>query len=275
MNDAPSPHWPERMVALGCGHMAGAMIARWLEAGLPPQALTVVRPSGTAVAPGVRVVRSADELAGEGAPDVLLIGTKPQLWGEVRSVAQALSGDATLVLSIMAGPTLASLRADLPGREVVRLMPNLPVRFGKGVVAVHPPLARGEDRWLAALLLPLGHVEPLADEAAFEAVTALAGCGPAFVFRYVDAMAAAGERLGLGGEQAAALARATLVGAAAQLAADEDATPTALADRVASKGGSTRAGLDRLDRDGALQGLLAETLEAARARGRELAESPR
>ena len=258
------------MVSIGCGNMAGAMLARWLEVGMPPDRVEVVRPSGAPVADGVRVVRDHAELLDGRSTDVILIGTKPQLWDEVRDAVRALATPDSLILSIMSGVRLDRLRQELPEGSVVRLMPNLPVRYGAGVVA---RLGDGRDQQallLSRLLSPLGHVETVNDESVFEAVTALAGCGPAFVYRFVDALADAGADLGLAPDRAAALARATLIGAAAQLGADSQVSPAELADRVASPGGSTRAGLDRLDADASLSRLIAETLRAARDRSRAL-----
>ena len=154
-------------------------------------------------------------------------------------------------------------------------MPNLPVAIGKGVVALHAAAidtaTRDElDRWMA----PLGLVEWIADEAQFDDVTALAGCGPGFVFRFADALAQAGAALGLPADQAARLALATLRGSAI-MAADADVAPAVLADRVASPGGSTRQGLNVLDRDEALVRLLTETLAASAARNRDMAAAAR
>ena len=126
------------------------------------------------------------------------------------------------------------------------------------------------NKKLAALMAPLGLVEWTADEAMFGAVGTLEGCGPAFLFRFIDALAKAGEALGIPADQAARLALATIDGAAS-MASGSDATPAILADRVASPGGSTRQGLNVLDRDDALIRLMTETLQAAERRGREMA----
>ena len=127
---------------------------------------------------------------------------------------------------------------------------------------------------VTAWMRPLGHVEWIADEARFDDVTALAGCGPGFVFRFADALAQAGAALGLPADQAARLALATLEGAAV-MAADADAPPATLADRVASPGGSTRQGLNVLDRADGLVALLTDTLAASARRNREMAAETR
>ena len=153
--------------------------------------------------------------------------------------------------------------------------PNLPVSIGKGAVALH---GSGDlDPWrdrIDALMAPLGLIEWVADERDLDIVTALGGSGPAFLYRFVDALAAAAAALGLPGDQSARLALATVEGAAL-LAAGADEPPRALADRVASPGGSTREGLDILDRDDALTKLIAETLAAATRRNREMAAAAR
>ncbi|HYZ47578.1 MAG TPA: NAD(P)-binding domain-containing protein, partial [Sphingomonas sp.] len=175
---------------IGCGNMAGAMLRRWLEAGLPPKAVTVVRPSGIAPAPGVRTLRAVPP--GEAPPRVLLLGVKPQKLDEVARAVATASGPETLVVSILAGTELEALRARLPSvGAVVRAMPNLPVAIGRGVVALYGDA--GERRAeLETLIGALGLVEWVATEAQFEAVTSLAGCGPAFLFRFISALAEGG-----------------------------------------------------------------------------------
>lgn len=259
----------ERILLFGCGAMAGAMLSRWLEAGLSPELVTVVRPSGAAVAAGVRVVTA---LPDDVRPNLVLLGVKPAMLGEVEEdVRSAVRRGGARLLSILAGVTQARLRARFAEAGlVVRAMPNLPVALGEGVVALHAPEADADDRaMLETLHRPLGLVEWIADERDYDAVTALAGSGPAFLYRFIDALARGGQALGLDEAQAERLALATVAGSA-RLAASEEVHPAVLADRVASKGGSTRAGLDRLDADGALDRLVAETLAAATERNRQM-----
>jgi pyrroline-5-carboxylate reductase len=153
---------------------------------------------------------------------------------------------------------------------MVRAMPNLPVAIGKGVVALHGARIPGIDD----LMAPLGLVEWIDDEGLFDRGTVLSGCGPAFVYRFIDALAEAGTALGLPAEQAQRLAIATVEGAGL-LAAEADAPPSVLADRVASPGGSTRQGLNVLDRDDALKALVGETLAASARRTAEMAAEAR
>lgn len=245
------------------------MLRRWLDAGLPPRAVTVVRPSGVAPAPGVRTVTAIPR--NEAPPRVLMLGVKPQKLVEVADAVAAVVGPETLLISILAGTELASLRARFPGAgAVVRAMPNTPVAIGRGVVALH-----GDSRpEIEALMRPLGLVEWIDDEDAFGLITALAGSGPAFLFRFVSALAAAGADFGLDRAQALRLAIATVDGAAGLALASPD-DPAVLADRVASPGGMTRKGLDVLDEGAALDRLIRRTIDATARRGREMAEETR
>lgn len=259
------------ILIFGCGTMAGAMLTRWIATGLDPAKVVAVRKSGTPVGSGVRTVSTSGKIK---PPAILLIGVKPQLFASVASDIERLAGSETLVVSIMAGIPLEDLSLALPrAAAIVRVMPNMPVASGEGVIATVGD-AGARAKQLKALLAPLGHVHAMSDEAGFNLVTALTGCGPAFVYRFVGAMAGAAMRLGLDPADADVLARATVAGAANTLAASPE-TPMALADAVASPGGMTQAGLDVLDSDGRLAALMAETLRTARERGRELAAAAR
>jgi pyrroline-5-carboxylate reductase len=242
------------------------MLSRWLESGLDAARVTAIRKSGVAPAAGVLTKKTARGLS---APDILLIGIKPQQFSKLKSAIAAIAGKDTLLLSIMAGVTLETLADAFPDAgRIVRLMPNMPVAEGRGIVARFGD-AGGHGPSLDRLLAPLGHVQPVADERSFDLVTALTGCGPAFTFRFAAALAAAGERLGIPADEAETLARLTVAGAASSMAATTEPL-SGLAAAVASPGGMTQAGLDILDTDGALMQLLTDTLRAARDRGSEL-----
>lgn len=267
----PAAPWPERIVFIGCGNMAGAMLERWLACGLPPANVLVIRPSGRPVAGGVAVERRLGQAPAPGT--LILLGCKPQQLADVAADLTGQLGPQVSLLSILAGVPLARLRAAFPQvGPIVRCMPNLPVRIGKGVAILHAATETDAAARTQAtdLCARLGLVEWLDDEALFDAATALSGCGPAFVYRFIDALAAAGARLGLDPAAAARMALATVEGAALSAAAGEG-SPAAMADAVASKGGMTREGLDVLDRADGIAGLLAETLRAARDRGAALA----
>ncbi|HEX8555721.1 MAG TPA: pyrroline-5-carboxylate reductase dimerization domain-containing protein [Sphingomonas sp.] len=260
---------PGRMLMVGCGNMGRAMLDRWLASGLDPAQVTVVSPSGRAMPAGVEVVGAIPD---GGGFDMVVLALKPQQLGAIRRVDL---GSPRLLLSILAGVEVSTLALLCPGAAVVRAMPNLPVRIGRGVTALYSDSTDAGARATAeALARPLGLSEWIDDEARFEAVTALAGCGPGFVFRFADALAAAGAALGLPADQAMRLALATLEGSAI-MAAAADATPRMLADRVASPGGSTREGLNILDRDDALVRLMTETLAASARRNAEMAAAAR
>lgn len=263
--------WTAPILMVGCGNMAGAILARWLDCGLPPHKVRVADPSGRAVAPGVAVDAS---LPARLEPSTLvLLGFKPQQFGDVAPDLNARLVPGCAIISMLAGLPLPLLSAKLPAADtIVRIMPNLPVRTGDGTVLTHAA-AGGAPDMLAAigrLLAPLGLVEALADEGDFDLATALSGCGPAYVYRFVDALAGAAVRLGMDEAQALRLALQTVAGAGAT-ALGAAQSPAELADAVASPGGMTRLGLDVLDADESLLALLTDTLRAARDRGAELA----
>jgi pyrroline-5-carboxylate reductase len=259
--------------AIGCGNMGGAMLRRWLDCGLDPRQLTIVRKSGEPFVEGATVL-TAPPPDGP-APALVLLGVKPQMVDLVAPDLTPALAPETMLVSILAGVESAALRRRFATpHAIVRAMPNTPVALGKGVIALageglgHEARARAE-----ALMTPLGLVEWV-DEALFDVVTALAGSGPAFLFRFIDALAEAGADAGLPADQAARLALTTVEGAAA-LAAASPESPRQLADRVASPGGSTRRGLDVLDEPEGLVPLLRNTLTAAILRNREMAAAAR
>lgn len=263
--------WPDHLFLVGCGNMAGQMLSRWLNCGLDPARVTVLRPSGRPVADGVTVV--TDYPAALPAGTTILLGMKPYQIADVAAALAPLCNADTPVISILAGTTLADLRSCLPGaRDIVRAMPNLPVGLGEGVTALFTDATTDAavKADVDALIQPLGLAEWIDDETLFNQVTALSGCGPAFLFRFADALARAGEAIGIPADQAARMALATVQGSAnmAARAADKPAT---LADRVASPGGMTREGLNILDADDRLLTLLTDTLAAARDRGEAMA----
>lgn len=259
---------------LGCGNMAGAMLARWLETGLDPAAVTVIDPYLSEIAAGVRLCAALP--AGEAPPAALMLGVKPQVFAEAAVGVNEVVGRETVLISIMAGIDSATLGAAVPGAGgIVRLMPNLPVALGKGVALLHAPDGDPDLRGLVdSLSQPLGLALWVESESLIDAGTAVSGSGPAFVYRFIDAMAAGAERLGFPADQAERLALATVEGAAA-LAARSAERPSALADRVASPGGTTRAGLNILDKDSAIHDLVGRTLQAAAERAAELAREAR
>jgi pyrroline-5-carboxylate reductase len=262
-----------RLWLVGCGNMGGAMLRRWIETGVIAGRDVDVVNRGDRVLP--EGVRQARELPDGPLPDMVMLGMKPQQLTEIaRDHAARISGVPVLV-SILAGVEEATLAGRFSAGAIVRAMPNLPVGIGKGVVGLHSDSASGAVRdEVADLMAPLGLVEWVPEARLFDAVTALAGSGPGFLYRFIDALADAGAALGLPADQAQRLAVATVEGAGLMAAASED-SPAALADKVASKGGSTREGLNVLDAGDALKSLLRETLAAAERRNAEMAAAAR
>ena len=262
----------DSILLVGCGNMAGAMLQGWLAAGLDPARFAVFDPYAGELPEGVRRL---DALPQGEAFDAILLGVKPQLLAEVAPQVAPLAGAGTTLLSMLAGVELAVLNTNFAqAGTIVRLMPNLSAALGKSPIALaaHGLDASAQEA-VTALLAPLGTPEWI-DEAEFDLVTALAGSGPAFVYRFIDALAQAATELGLPRDQAARLALATVDGAAA-LAAASPYDPGELARRVASPGGVTQAGLDTLDEGGALGALLEATLRSARDRSAEMAAQAR
>ena len=264
----PGPLW-----FVGCGNMGSAMLAGWLASGVDPAHVTVVRPSGRPVAAGVRVLTDFPE---DEVPAIVLLAMKPHQLGEVAPVLAPILDPATKLVSILAGVERASLRVRFPvPATLVRAMPNLPVALGKGVIGLFGDTADLTARAeLIGLMAALGHAEWFEEEQTFDLVTPLAGSGPAFVYRFIQAMAEGAALLGMPPDQARRLAIATVEGAAG-LADHEGAGLAELAARVTSPGGTTQAGLEVLDDGGLLADLVARTLEAAHRRGRELAAAAR
>lgn len=260
----PGPFW-----LIGCGNMAGAMLDGWMAAGMNPQRITVVRPSGKDAGHGIRVLPVLPE---DEVPALVLLGVKPQKLGEVAPVLAPVLEAQTILISILAGTRLPSLHALFPKvGTIIRAMPNTPVRLGKGATGLVTDSGDHAARTLVeGLMTALGTAEWIADEGVFDLVTALSGGGPAFVYRFIDALGRAGAELGLPEDQARRLALATVEGATA-LASERAVTPAMLAERVAAPGGSTRAGLDVLDGGDRLVALVKDTLEAAMRRNEELA----
>ncbi len=264
--------WPASVLLVGCGNMGGAMLAGWLAGGMDPARLTVVDPQLPEAPPGVTLLRALP--AGPFA--MILLGVKPQLLDQIAPAVARLAGPDTVVLSILAGVELDSLAGRFPDAgALVRVMPNLAAAIGKSPIALY---AQGLDgagqQAVTALMTSLGTPEWLADEAQFDLVTALAGSGPAFVYRFIDALARGASALGLDPEQAQRLAVAMVEGAGA-LAAAAPHSPAELARRVASPGGVTQVGLDVLDADSALAVLVKATLKGAAERSAEMAREAR
>jgi pyrroline-5-carboxylate reductase len=262
-----SPQTP--MLVFGCGNMGRAMLDGWLRAGVNPACFVVVDPNARDLPAGVLHVEDSHKLDRHFETAVLAI--KPQLFSVAASDIDRLLKPGALVFSILAGTRLATLEAALPERTILRLMPNLAAAIGKSPMGLFAS-ASPNKALIEQLLSPLGTVFWLPSEDQMDAVTALAGSGPAFVYRFVDALAQAGGELGLDAATSLGLAKVMVEGAA-MLAADNNDSPDELARHVTSPGGTTAAGLAILDNQDALRRLVHKTLSAARDRGAELANS--
>jgi len=260
----PAPTW-----FVGCGNMGGAIVDGWRMGGLDLSPVTVIRPSGKPIE-GVRVVKSAgDAPAG---PELVILAFKPQKLGEVAPELQRFLTVETVVVSLLAGVETTTLRRYFPGvRDVVRAMPNLPAAIRRGVTGLYADREPSSKQQISDLFAALGFAMRMADEQKLGALGSVAGAGPAYVARFVAALAKAGVERGLSQEIAATLALETVLGTA-WMAATRGESMESIASRVASPKGTTEAGLAVLDRDDGLDGLVALTIEAAGRRGAELAE---
>jgi pyrroline-5-carboxylate reductase len=255
------------LVLLGCGKMGGALLKGWLAGGLPAGAVHVIEPnpSDWLRATGAALNGPLPEM-----PAVALVAVKPQMMGAALPSLVALGGGRTLVLSIAAGTPLAAFEAAFgPGTPVVRAMPNTPAAVGRGITAVIGNVAATPAHMALAesLLSAVGEVVRLDAEAQMDAVTAVSGSGPAYVFHLIEALAAAGEAEGLSADLSLRLARATVAGAGA-LAQETGTDPAQLRRDVTSPNGTTQVGLGVLTAE--LPDLVRRTVRAAAARSEEL-----
>lgn len=261
------------VVLVGVGKMGMAMARGWLAAGLGVADLALVDP-----APSDALVDFAGErgllLLSQMPKDeagVLVLAVKPQIMDAVLVQAKPCIGAKTLVVSIAAGISISKLTKGLGTQRVVRTMPNTPAQIGKGVTGVVAAsgVADADRQAVEALLAAAGKVIWFDDEAQLDAVTAVSGSGPAYVFLLVEALAAAAEAQGLSAEDASVLARATVVGAAALL--DADPTEAAqLRKNVTSPGGTTAAALEVLMAKDGMVALMDRAVDAARKRSVDL-----
>ena len=261
----PQPTW-----FVGCGNMGGAILDGWRVGGLDLSPIVVIRPSGRPVE-GARVVTSAAEAGAP--PGIVVLAFKPQKLDEVAPELRRHLSSKTTVVSLLAGVEAATLRERFPGvGAIARATPNLPVAIRRGVIGLFSTDADAETkRELNNIFSALGFAMWMADEQKLGALGAVAGAGPAYVARFIDALAKAGVKRGLTQEIASTLAMETVFGTA-WMAATNGESMGSVARRVASPNGTTEAGLAVLDRDSVLDELVARTIDAAAARGAELAD---
>ncbi|WP_428981236.1 pyrroline-5-carboxylate reductase [Methylopila turkensis] len=256
--------------------MGGALLDGWLARGLDPRLVAVVDPGLPEAAAAALAANGATVAPEPGAiqhPSAILFAVKPQVAAAALPTAAAFAGPETVVVSILAGTTLATLGAGLPSETaIVRAMPNTPAAVGRGITAcvANAHVSAGQKALADALLSAAGAVEWVADEALIDAVTGVSGSGPAYVFLLVETLAKAGVAAGLPADLAARLARATVEGSGELLRLSPDA-PETLRTNVTSPNGTTAAALAVLMADDGLGPLMERAVRAAAARARELA----
>ncbi len=263
------------LALVGAGKMGAAMLEGWLALGLDPRNVVVIdpHPSPEIVAlsnKGVVLNPSANATANIAT---IVLAVKPQVAPDVMPSVASLVGPGTLVVSIMAGKTLAFLEASIPNAAIVRAMPNTPAAVGRGItVAVPNNAVTAEQKQRAhRLLAASGAAEWVADESLMDAVTAVSGSGPAYVFLLAESLAKAGVAAGLPADLAATLARETVAGAG-ELLHRSSLDAATLRKNVTSPAGTTAAALDILMKeDGGFDALLDAAVAAAAKRSRELA----
>jgi len=264
------------ILLVGCGKMGGALLGGWLAGDIAAADVTVVDPfTGDAVRDrfGVAVVDDPGGLAGTLAPDVVVFAVKPQNMDEILPAYRRFVGPATFFLSIAAGRTIASFSRHLgEAAAIVRSMPNTPASVGRGITVACPNAnVNDAQRALATdLLAAVGAVEWVEEEGLLDAVTAVSGSGPAYVFLLIECLARAGVEAGLTADMAERLARATVAGSG-ELARLSDETASVLRENVTSPGGTTAAALEILMAEPGLQALMTRAIAAATRRSRELA----
>jgi pyrroline-5-carboxylate reductase len=267
-------HLPSSIILVGAGKMGGSMMEGWLAVGMPPAGIAVIDPQPSDAIARACVDRGiALNPDNPASPDVLVLAVKPQMLDEAAHRLNGLLGPRTVIVSILAGKTIGDLRSRLPAATaIVRAMPNLPASIGRGATGAAASAEVSEDQRLMAdaLLRSNGMVEWLASENLIDAVTALSGSGPAYVFHLVECLAEAGAAAGLPPDLAQRLAHATVTGAG-ELLFQSELSPETLRQNVTSPGGTTAAALDVLMAEPhGLKSLMRDAVAAAKRRAEQL-----
>lgn len=264
-----------RLVLVGCGNMGFAMLSGWLDSGkLQASKTVVIEPNDVlrerASRLGVSTHSSRDDDAA--APDLVVIAVKPQVIRDVLAGYADWGNGKTTFVSVAAGTSIATFTEILGAKTpVIRCMPNTPAAIGKGMMVTfaNAEVTPEVSSQVAGLLSASGAVATIPDESLMDAVTAVSGSGPAYIFHFIEALTAAGQAVGLPAETAKLLAMQTVYGAAA-LAKESDTEPGELRRQVTSPNGTTQAALEVLMGGDRLKVLLTEAVTAARDRGIEL-----
>lgn len=261
-----------RVLLVGCGKMGGAMLAGWRQ--WPGFEAAVVEPFGEIETDAaVRQYANADELPADFAPDAVIMAVKPQEMDKVAPSYQRFVRPETVFLSIAAGKTVAAFQGYWgEGTAIVRAMPNTPAAVGRGVTVLvaSKPVSPGQRALCQRLLEAVGSVEWVEDEGLLDAVTAVSGGGPAYVFLLIEALADAGVASGLPRDLSEAIARATVEGSG-ELSRQSPEKPETLRKNVMSPGGTTAEAVGVLDAADGMRPLFERAIAAATRRSRELA----
>jgi pyrroline-5-carboxylate reductase len=264
------------LVLVGAGKMGGAMLEGWLKGGAeasrivaldpspPPEVRAVIESAGVRLNPDVWTIRDAE---------VVIIAVKPQLMEDVLPGVVSLKGSKPLILSVAAGKTIASFKRHFGAdAAVIRTIPNTPAAVGRGITAMaaNPNVSPAQMALARTLLEAVGEVVTVENEAMIDAVTAVSGSGPAYVFYLTECLAAAGEKVGLPKDLAMQLARATVAGAG-ELMRQSGTEAATLRQNVTSPKGTTYAALQVLMAEDGMQPLFDKAIDAATKRSRELA----
>jgi len=260
-----------RIAVIGAGAMGEALLGGWIASGIPAAEVGIVDASPSRVAElekrhGVRGI----DLAAAGAAETVVLAVKPYQMADVLAALAGVLSDGTLVVSIAAGVSLTRLETALPGAPVVRVMPNTPALVGKGMAGIVPGASAAPEQVqrVTALMDVVGS-SLVTDEAHLDALTALSGSGPAYLFYIAEAMIEAGVHQGLTRAEATVLVNQTFVGSAAMLA-DSGRSATVLREMVTSPRGTTAAALRALDDHGVRAAFL-DAVERCGERSAEMA----
>ncbi len=263
------------LLLVGAGKMGGALLQAWLDRGFDAARIHVLDPQ---LAPRIAALCLARGIAlGAPAtpPSVLVLAVKPQVLDDVAPLLAPLTRQDTLVISILAGKTIRNLAQRLPG-AIVRAMPNLAAAAASGITAAvaSASVTSAQKQTADVLLSAVGRVEWLSDEGLIDAITAVSGSGPAYVFYLAECLAAAGVAAGLPRDLATRLARATIEGAGALLVRQPEVSVAELRAAVTSPGGTTAAALAVLSGEAGLEKLIRDAVAAAKRRAQELSGGP-
>lgn len=267
------------LVLIGCGKMGSAMLAGWLKEGLSADAVRIVDPFLDPIRENFALLSDDvlhDDVSGLSAdlkPSFVIMAVKPQMMNEALGALKTRDLSSAVVLSVAAGKTIHYFEDHLGMEQaIVRAMPNTPAAIGKGITVcvANSPVSEDAKGVCSTLLETVGAVEWISDEAHMDAVTALSGSGPAYVFYMAEAMAAAGEALGLSPELSEKLARQTVAGAGALLEESDDSA-SRLRENVTSPGGTTAAALDVLMSEEGIAKIIRRAMQEAKNRSKELA----